>query len=639
MNERIRQACWTKPQRIVALVLLMLALLLGGYLWRAEKPWEKGAEVVEAAGKRPKPRHYRISGYWTAGAMNLGLFVLLGLSARYWMRPLALGQARSKGNGLRMNRLWLLALTGAVAVGAGERWSRMDQSLWNDEEYSLYRYVWGGYEREDRGDPESPLSYRPVTWEETLCFNRGANNHILFSITARMSLSVWAHCTRASEGEFAEWAYRMPSFVAGLGTLLLLGLLGHQLGAPGMGLVAAWIMAFHPWHIRYATEGRGYSLMLFFLLLSVMALLAAQQQGRWRWWLLFALSQALTLLAFPGALYAVAALGLFFGGHFLLQSNFVDRWPLLMRFGVAQVASAMLFLQIYAPSIPQVRTYLKRDIAQGTMGLAWVQDIWAHLVSGLQWTTGGMAGSHKGLGLSDLAAIDPLAFGFLAAGLPLLTVLGLIGAWRGGLARGGVVAVALVGPVLAFVHNNASGNFLFSWYLIFALPFLIMAWGSVPELLPIWGARGRFALQILGGFALVAFFAMGTRHARSVIQTIPRQPMRDAVELVRGKSWSSQPEIWTLVLGTSAGQILAYDPLAIEVRSAAELDALCERARSLGRSLYVYDSGREKLRATQPELAWRLERSGDFEEIANVQGLEEMFSYHVSRLRNVGDLR
>jgi uncharacterized membrane protein len=37
----------------------------------------------------------------------------------------------------------------------------------------------------------------------------------------------------------------------------------------------------HPWHIRYATEARGYSLAMFLAALVLWFLIAALQEDRW----------------------------------------------------------------------------------------------------------------------------------------------------------------------------------------------------------------------------------------------------------------------------------------------------------------------------------------------------------------------
>jgi len=61
------------------------------------------------------------------------------------------------------------------------------------------------------------------------------------------------------------------------------------------GLLAVLLLALHPWHIRYSTEARGYTLMLLFFILTVWALMAGRPRDEplRRHWLLFALASFL----------------------------------------------------------------------------------------------------------------------------------------------------------------------------------------------------------------------------------------------------------------------------------------------------------------------------------------------------------
>lgn len=72
------------------------------------------------------------------------------------------------------------------------------------------------------------------------------------------NLSMWA--SRRMFGDTA-WAMRLPSAVAGLATVLALFWLGRRVGGVWCGLLAALLLAIHPFHIWYSQEARMYALL------------------------------------------------------------------------------------------------------------------------------------------------------------------------------------------------------------------------------------------------------------------------------------------------------------------------------------------------------------------------------------------
>jgi hypothetical protein len=72
-----------------------------------------------------------------------------------------------------------------------------------------------------------------------------------------------------SQGLFgeSEFALRLPSFVLGLGSIYLVYLLGRQLLSPSVGLVAAAILTFLPWHIWHSQYARYYAAVILFVAL------------------------------------------------------------------------------------------------------------------------------------------------------------------------------------------------------------------------------------------------------------------------------------------------------------------------------------------------------------------------------------
>jgi mannosyltransferase len=100
---------------------------------------------------------------------------------------------------------------------------------------------------------------------------------------------------------------RLPSLVAGVAAIPLVYLLGQRTVGRGAGMVAAAITALSPFMIYYSTEARGYELMIFLVLCPTLALLAAIETGRVRWWGLYAVASCGAAYSHYTAIFALAA--------------------------------------------------------------------------------------------------------------------------------------------------------------------------------------------------------------------------------------------------------------------------------------------------------------------------------------------
>lgn len=70
----------------------------------------------------------------------------------------------------------------------------------------------------------------------------------------------------------ADWARKLPAVFWGTGTVALLGLLVGRRAGRTAGFLAALLLAFAPFHVRYSQEFRPYSLGLFTLCLALFCL-------------------------------------------------------------------------------------------------------------------------------------------------------------------------------------------------------------------------------------------------------------------------------------------------------------------------------------------------------------------------------
>ena len=81
---------------------------------------------------------------------------------------------------------------------------------------------------------------------------------------------------------------RLPSLVAGALTLPVVYLLGLRTVGRPAALLATAVTALSPFMIYYSAEARSYSVMMFFVATSTLAMLLAVDTRRTRWWVLYA---------------------------------------------------------------------------------------------------------------------------------------------------------------------------------------------------------------------------------------------------------------------------------------------------------------------------------------------------------------
>jgi hypothetical protein len=164
------------------------------------------------------------------------------------------------------------------------------------------------------------------------------NNHLLHTFLAKLSVTAFGD---------AEWAVRLPAFLAGVAVVPATFALARVLYGRVAALLAAALVAASSTLVEYSANARGYTIVA---LLTVVALLAATrtlEQNSLAAWAVIAVVGALGLYAVPIMLYPLGGIFLW-----LLLSRVVDRRPLgalLRRLAGCALATAVLTGILYAP--------------------------------------------------------------------------------------------------------------------------------------------------------------------------------------------------------------------------------------------------------------------------------------------------
>ena len=316
-----------------------------------------------------------------AVAVNVLLCALLLATSGFWARDEREPLAPRPLLASRVPAATWLLLLGACLVAGALRWNLAHGSVWWDEAWTVRNAI-VGIEKPSESDP-TRLEFEPAGWIDTLWYYNKPTNHVLYSVLSRFSLAGWRAITGAGPSEWDEFAFRFPTFVAALLSVLGLGLLVHDLGFPRAAPAAAWLLAIHPWHVRFGGDGRGYALMVLCAIVSGWCLLHGLRDGRWRWWIGLAASFFAMLwihplaIHFPLSLAAAAALGIWLG-----PGAREDRLLRLARLVAASAMSAMVFLQLMAPILAQ-GVLLGRQLKQPQHVGQLAENLWIFLAAGL----------------------------------------------------------------------------------------------------------------------------------------------------------------------------------------------------------------------------------------------------------------
>ena len=626
---RIRESGSTASV-VVWLLMWLVMLALVALLIDVEKPWSP--EIWDEPVGDFRIDEWVPLGLWWGALVNLFVVAILIITSRWWLPfhksqppPATAASPRAACLNPRLAAGWLLVVLGASAMAGWLAEPRLDLSLWGDEEHSLRQCVLGEHRIDDEtGD----LYYRPHPLGENLWMYIGPNNHFLLTLLARLSLEAW-HATTWDGGlYFDETVYRLPSYVAGLLTVVAVAVLLRCAGFPVAGMVAAWLLAIHPWFIRYITEARGYSLMMLFATLAAIALLLALSRRSWKWWVLFALCEFLFLYAYPGALYLALCLNLA-----ALVVIVADRGrgtnavPQLWRWFVTNTAAAVVAIQLLAPTIPQMALWLQRDRAKADLGLSFLQDFWAYLSSGMAFHTwdplNPICQSWQRLGEGDGLADEFLLLA--PAFFCLLGILRLLASGRRLAALGLALALA---PLVGFAMIQGGGNILYVWYLIYALPFFVCFVALGIETLTWLFVRPwpglHFSAPLALAVAVLGCFWLATDRQRAIIRDNAVEPQRDSVLLTRPSLDPYHPSVDHITTLNVTFTTPFYDPRAIKLDPEDGVERLREfmaAARRTGSALYVNLGSEGLARHVYPEVMRIIEKSGEFELVQRLWGL------------------
>lgn len=616
----------------------LLVLLLSGlaFLALADKPWNDKILERIAQDKPLKLPQIVTAGLYLAAVFNVLLLAALRFTARWWAAPVVpaanprAGSWRPASNAA-LSAWWGVALLAVLCAGA-LRWNLAHRSLWWDETWNLTRATLGERVR-DAKDP-SRLVFEEAGWDRAFFYYYKPTNHVLFTVTSKVCLGVWQKATGREAWEFDEFVFRFPNFLAALAAVLAIALLLRDWGHPVGGLVAAWLLAIHPWHIRYGIDARAFSGVVLLAILSALALTRALRGGLWRHWLGFGLLQWLLLWSFPYAIHLTLALsaaalaGIWFDRE-------LPRRPLFFRFVVGGLLGAMLFVQCMGPNMLQIFSWENID-GHGVIGADFLSELGAAMVSGMPWNDPIWASGTDGIpSLLTRATGRPGAGVFLLFVLPASALAGLLILFRRGPRIGLIAAAWLLAAGLAVATAWGRSQYFYPRYVIYGLPaFLALAGvavGGIPRLVRPGVWRGWLAG--IAGPAFVILFAAAVAPGIHILVTRPYSPNEEVAQFLAGRAQGDPDRILACGFGLGGKEPAIYNPWMVYADDRDELLAMMDRSRAEAKPLFVFLGYDSFNRANQPSAFPLLDDATLFETVGEFHGIESQFIYRILRYK------
>ncbi|MGI9244422.1 MAG: hypothetical protein ACR2RV_26720 [Verrucomicrobiales bacterium] len=606
------------------------------YLVFGEKPWTYREEVaaLKAEGKKLQLHHHVVAGLFYASVINLLLGSIVLLLRRWWGRRPRTTPLPPISAGRLPFWVFFCGVGLAVLLAGTLRMNLAQGSLWWDEIWNI-KHTMSGEFRPDKRDGDT-LKFREVPWDKSVYYYRKPTNHPPMAIASRLSLGAWRSATGAGRPEFDEVATRLPSLIAGLASVVAVAVLLRSWGFGAGGLVAAFLLALHPWHVRYGVDARAYSFAVLWTALGCLwlgKLIRAGGDG-WRYWLLFGLNQLMLVWSLPNGIYYAFAFGMA-ALIFCLRQPLLPKLVPCARLVAVNAVAAMVFLFVFLPNALQIpewgkvndHHYLSPQVVKNVgTELAFGMEISGHQGVGAQ----GLTSFAQEIGARPLLAWITIGLG----GAALLV--GTWALWRHAPRRAQLFLWIGVGAGLSILVTWSLHQHFYHRYVVayLIIPLVALVGIGAVELGRLFAGAGRTKwLALLSALLVLGSFGAFTRSQRVVLSTRSYAPFREVAEFVSRESKLHPITVIGYGLGGRVFQI--YYPGSKFADTLEELDVALLDTESDGAPTFVI-CGYERFNLTNPtsaDGAAKVLESGLFEEVAAFGGIEPMFYFRVMSLK------
>jgi hypothetical protein len=593
------------------------------------KPW---VAVTEIRGKTDTLDYVRIYG-WIAGAINVVLLACLAILCPWWARLRELTPAASVERSAAPRWFWPLVIV-AMATTFFYSLPRMTHGFWDDEELNVRTTLWGKFKPNKK---TGEVEFVRFDWLETVYgYSKGPNTHTLFSILSRACEEAWKLVAKPKGFPLVEWPFRVPALIFGVLAVAAFAWLLRDFGMPATGVAAAWLLAVHPWSIRYASEARGYSFVIFIVPVLFVFWRRAMVIGSWRWWSAYALAEFSLFYCYPGSAFILIMLNLLTLGLLAAAPGCAEpRLAQIGRWFCVNALAAVLTLQFMLPLYPQARLYFDFVSSQGFVsGWQWVRNTVAYMIGGAPWTKSGEPWVGYPEWLARYVENPVLFMGVASLAITLIALGAFRLLWRSWPSATFVFVMAICPPI-TFTVAFFRKFLLYENYVIYSLPGVIVCAAAGLTLVAslLTKLSGKKAVGLIFAGCLVLGDFLYTNSFRQWLVKNPLQQIRESVIYSRGTLDPAAAEQKTIRTGSFCIPPYLYDAHMERLDSAGGFIAALQRSDREGAPLFVNIGMPWAAREYSPQM-WALFNNRDlFEEPVHLRGFEPSLDRLVAKYK------
>ncbi len=650
--------CLRNAGTLIVLTLMALALVsLLNFLGDAKPVSELRDAVQERAdaGKLPTENQVRGTGHYWASLGNAVLLSVLILTSWWWSRPIGdsrLGlpssektqSGRDRDSVRRDGRQRLgffIALLVILSAAGGLRWNLVNGSMWWDEAWAMQNVYHGEFDDYDHGDAVLlEFTDHASNWERALWRYWSPLNHPIASFSSQAAHIIGHSIGSDSPHGFKEWLLRLPAFAVGLLAILLVALTIARWGFPAAALVAAIVLAAHPWAIRHTSEIRSYPFLLAgaaTALYSITVILQSKA-GQWRGWIGFAFAQLLLVWSHVFA----ASVALLFTTFLLIAISVAwpertDRLRAITRLIVVNLLAAAAFFQLFGPNIVQAVSWAER-FAEGDgnqLNFAALGRLLTLSTSGMLWDIGNTVEASQLASLKMALAAHPILIILAGLALLLAIVTGALRLWRSFPIGAWLLLSLIGGAVLTLVLISVGNSYFYPRFLIYLLiPIATLFAIGATRAIPIGGGK---KIPRAGVAAIALFlYLLAVAPQISVLNSTSVEPLREVAQGIRDFEKLHRldaNDVHVAGIGHGSDRVRLYFPQLASVREIGALDTLIATATAKENELLVFAGHRYFNEASHADLMAVVQDEDRFEQLQVYPGISPDFFYRLYRFR------
>lgn len=614
--------------RLLLLVLIALeaALLLFGPQTRDHLP---AIEAALAAKQKPEWWDDAAMGVRCAAWINLGLIGLLLLTSHLWSRRASSSIPHPRSSIPCPGWFWPLVVL-AVITCMALRLPLASKSLWWDEAWVALQASHGKW-RPDTKKPDQ-LKFMAHDWKRCAFYYQKPTNHVPMALLQKASLLTWQKLTGAKREDFHDLAARVPALLASCAAVMLLAILLRRWSHPGVGIVAAFVLAVHPWHIRYGVDARAYALVVPLCIGGTLAItrLLQTRGASLLPWLCWGAIEFLWLWAYPNALIDVAVLNVITLVMLLREQMAGDRWTICLRFVATHLFAAVCLIQVFLPNVMQARRWAGQEADAHALDASLAYSSLSQLCLGVDFDVAKLTES---AGLPSFVELGPGARVAPVLLIAVMLITGGISLWKAS-RKGACLIVALLGSSVLFaLLTRVAGSYFYPRFIIALLPCVVIvaalaftSSGGESTKWRLMAVVTMLALLVFGPFHLIA-------QQIHVLLTRPIAPLHDAATFARQQASTPDKPPLVACYGLGREVMPLYEPHCLPVEDAVGLEKVMEQAKAEQRSLFViqgYNSFNRQLLGSGFKL---LDDRARFEEVKAFPGIDPEFYFRVFRMK------